>query len=163
VKQPDPKMTRPRSEIEILTKLELYFSIRHTARTLRAFSEVLDHDYDNVAIFLAVAEVCLQAAFHLAPVSPGTADIEQIYSQIARSGLSVMTIGEITGIPRETVRRKVKKLTEQKYLALSEETNNIYLPASVIISKKFRDIFVTHLGETAQFVRAVSFYSRDSD
>jgi hypothetical protein len=156
-------MTRPRSEIEILTKLELYFSVRHTARSLRAFAELLDNDYDNVAIFLSVAEVCLQAAFHLAPIDSGGANIEQIYSQIARSGLSVMTIAEITGIPRETVRRKVKKLIEQKHLALSETTNNIYLPASVVVSKKFFDIFHNHLDETAQLVRTVAFYSRGPD
>jgi hypothetical protein len=163
VSKSNPETTKPRSEIEILTKLELYFSVRHTARSLRAFAELLDHDYDNVAIFLSVAEVCLQAAFHLAPIDSRGANIEQIYSQIAGSGLSVMTIAEITGIPRETVRRKIKKLIEQKNLALSETTNNVYLPASVVLSKKFFDVFRNNLDETYQLVRTVSFYSRGAD
>src|SRR5580658_756893 len=120
-------MTLGDPKFELVTKLDLYFSVRHTARTMRLFAEVLDYDYDCVVIFLSVAEVCFQAAFHLAPIDVGPKDIENLYSEVASSGLSVMTIAEITGIPRETARRKVKKLVDDKHLAISDHTRNVYL------------------------------------
>jgi len=124
------------------------------------FGEIFDHDYDSVAIFLSVAEVCFQSAFHLAPVENSPIDIERIYSEIATSGLSIMTIGEITGIPRETVRRKVKKLIDDKYLSTNTDTNTIYLPASVVISQRFLPVFTAHLADAAQFIKAVQFYHK---
>jgi hypothetical protein len=153
-------MTVTDPKLEILTRLELYFSVRHTARTMRLFAEVMDYDYDCVVIFLSVAEVCFQAAFHLAPIDPGPRDIEQLYSQVASSGLSIMTIAEITGIPRETARRKVKKLLDDKYLAVSDQTKNIYLPISVVMSPKFFDRFKSHMSEASQLVRSITYYQK---
>ncbi len=157
---PRPKLSKPPAELEILTRLDLYFSVRHTARTFRMFGEIFDHDYDKVAIFLSVAEVCFQSAFHLAPIENSPVDIERVYSEVATSGLSIMTIGEITGIPRETVRRKVKSLVDDKHLAANTDTNTIYLPASVVISQRFLPIFNSHLADAAQFVKAVKFYHK---
>jgi CRP-like cAMP-binding protein len=153
-------MTIADPKLEILTRLELYFSVRHTARTMRLFAEVMDYDYDCVVIFLSVAEVCFQAVFHLAPIEPGPKDIERLYSQVASSGLSIMTIAEITGIPRETARRKVKKLVDDGYLSISDQTKNIYLPISVVISSKFYDRFDSHIREASQLVRSISYYSK---
>ena len=127
---------------------------------MRLFAEVLDYDYDCVVIFLSVAEVCFQAAFHLAPIEVGPKDIENLYSQVASSGLSVMTIAEITGIPRETARRKIKKLIDDRHLAISEQTKNIYLPVSVIISPKFFDRFKSHMNEAAQLVKSIAYYQK---
>jgi hypothetical protein len=153
-------MPGPDDKIEILTRLELYFSVRHTARTMRLFAEALDDDYDCVAIFLSVAEVCFQAAFHLAPIGVGPRDIEKLYSQFASSGLSVMTIAEITGIPRETARRKIKKLVDDRHLAISEQTKNVYLPVSVVLSTKFFDRFQSHMGEASQLVKTITYYQK---
>ena len=156
-------MKNPESDIEILTRLGLYFSVRHTARTMRLFADIFDYDYDCVIIFLSVGEVCFQAAFHLAPIEHGPAGIERIYSSITQSGLSVMTISEITGISRETVRRKVKKLVDDKIFALAPGGGKVYLPASVVTSDRFIDRFRTHLSEVGQFVRSVNFYERAND
>ncbi len=154
-------MTASKPKIEILSRLELYFSVRNTARTMRRFAEVLDFDYDCVAIFLSVAEVCFQSAFHLAPIEGGEMDVEKIYSSVAQAGLSIMTIGEITGIPRETVRRKVKKLIDDKVLAISEVTKNVYIPASVVVSDRFYPRFESHVLESEQFVKTIKFYQRE--
>jgi hypothetical protein len=155
-----PQHPSPDSKIEILTRLELYFSVRHTARTMRLFAEVLDFDYDCVVIFLSVAEICFQAAFHLAPINVGPRDIENLYSQFASSGLSIMTIAEITGIPRETVRRKVKKLVDDRHLAISQHTKNVYLPVSVVLSQTFFDRFKSHMGEATQLVKSIAYYQK---
>ena len=153
-------MTIGDPKLELVTKLELYFSIRHTARAMRLFAEAMDYDYDCVVIFLSVAEVCLQAAFYIAPVDPGPRDIETLYSQVASSGLSLMTIAEITGIPRETARRKVKKLVDDKHLAISDQTKNVYLPLSVVMSTKFFDRFTSHMNEASQLVKSIAYYQR---
>ena len=147
-------------EIAILTRLELYFSIRHTARSFRLFAELFDHDYESAIIFLSVAEVCFQATFHLAPAGYGTAEIEKIYSQIAASGLSVMTIGEITGIPRETVRRKVKALIDDKFLATAEGGKTVNLPLSVVMSDRVLPKFKAQLAESQQFGKMLNFYQK---
>ena len=153
------RMTKLNPELEILTHLELYFSIRHTARSVRAFAEVFDYDYDRAIIFLSIAEVCFQATFHLAPIGYGPAEIERIYSQVAGAGLSVATIGEITGIPRETVRRKVKSLIDEGYLATSS-SNTIYLPLSAITSDRILDKMSAQFKEASQFSKMVNFYQR---
>jgi len=150
-------------EIGLITKLELYFSIRNTARSIRTFAELFDYDYDCVVIFLSIAEVCFQAAFHLAPVGYGPAEIEKIYAQVAAAGLSVMTIGEITGIPRETVRRKVKALIDDGYLAQAEGGKTVYLPLSVVLSDRVLPKMQTQFNEALQFAKMVNFYQKPSE
>jgi hypothetical protein len=150
-------------EIGLITKLELYFSIRNTSRSIRTFAELFDYDYDCVVIFLSVAEVCFQAAFHLAPVGYGPAEIEKIYAQVAAAGLSVMTIGEITGIPRETVRRKVKALIDDGYLAQAESGKTVYLPLSVVLSDRVLPKMQTQFNEALQFAKMVNFYQKPSE
>lgn len=154
-------MNKLNPELELLTRLELYFSMRHAARSIRSFAEIFDYDYDMAIIFLSIAEVCFQATFHLAPIGYGPAEIERIYSQVASAGLSVATIGEITGIPRETVRRKVKSLVDDGYLAASP-ANTIYLPLSAISSDRVLGKMNTQIREASEFSKTVNFYQRSS-
>jgi DNA-binding Lrp family transcriptional regulator len=110
---------------------------------------------------LSIAEVCFQATFHLAPIGYGPAEIERIYSQVAGAGLSVATIGEITGIPRETVRRKVKSLVDEGYLATSP-ANTIYLPLSAISSDRVLGKMNSQFREASEFSKTMNFYHRPS-
>ncbi len=151
------------TELAVITKLELYFSIRNTARSIRSFAELFNYDYDMAIIFLSIAEVCLQAAFHLAPAGYELDEVEKIYSQVAAAGLSVMTIGDITGIPRETVRRKVKSLLDTGFISQSEGSKTLYIPASTIISSRVIDKFNTQCAEAIQFGKAINYYKRYSE
>ena len=146
--------------LEILTRLDLYFSVRHITKTMRLFGDLFDHDYDTVAIFLVVTEVCLRAIFHLVALDPTKADIEQLYGNLNAVGVSALSIGELTGIPRETVRRKVKTLVDGGYLAVSPKERNVYLPASTINSERVAEIFGFHVRDVGQLVRSVSYYQR---
>jgi hypothetical protein len=148
-------------QIKVLTRLELYFSVRHINKALRLFADLFDHDYDTLAIFLTVAEVCLQAIFHLVALDPDQVDLEQLYADVNAVGMTALAVGELTGIPRETVRRKLKSLIDEGYLAVSPKNRNIYLPPTTIMSDRFVEIFGAHIRDIGQLVRSVSYYQRD--
>ena len=154
-------MSENPTSLEILTRLELYFSVRHITKAMKLFGDLFDHDYDTVAIFLTVTEVCLRAIFHLVALDPKQVDIEQLYADLNAVGMTALSIGELTGIPRETVRRKVKMLVDGGYLAISPKDKNIYLPASTITSDEVVEIFGFHVRDVGQLVRSVSYYQRD--
>jgi hypothetical protein len=156
-------MTSRNPEIEIITRLELYFSVRNTARSIRAFAELFDYDYDSAVIFLTVAEVCFQAVFHLAPSGYELGEVEKIYAQVAAAGLSVMTIGEITGIPRETARRKVKSLIDEGFLAPSEGGRTVYLPLSTIISERVIGKLRNQYNEAIQYAKMINYYQKTTE
>jgi CRP-like cAMP-binding protein len=154
-------MSQTPAGIAVLTRLELYFSARHTLRTMRQFAEVFDHDYDLVIIFLTVAEVALQAIFHLAAVNPHDGDIAESFKDLSAVGLSVLSIGESTGIPRETVRRKVRRLIDMGFLAMKDRDKSIYIPIATMTSPKMLDILANHVSEIGSLVRTVRFYSKE--
>ncbi len=147
--------------IKTLTRLELYFSVRHVNKAMRTFAQLFNYDYETAAIFLTVFEACLQAIFHVVALDPGHIDVENVYREINSIGLTALTIGEQTGIPRETVRRKLKALIESGHLATAETSKNIYLPASTLNRPEFAEIFEGHIRDVAQLVRTVAYYQRD--
>jgi hypothetical protein len=154
------RMNDETHSIQILTRLELYFSIRHVNKAMKLFGPLFDHDYEMVAIFLTVAEVCLQALFHVVAQDPEAIDMEALYADANVVGMTALSIGEQTSIPRETVRRKLKLLTDGGFLAVSPRNKNIFLPTSTITSDRFLDLFEAHVKDISQLVRAVSYYQR---
>ncbi len=147
--------------VGVLRRLELYFSIRHMLRAMRQFSELFEHDYDLVMIFLSVAEAGLQAVFHHAAVNAQEIDIEATYEALGAAGLSIMSIGESTSIPRETVRRKVRRLVDMGYLDIRDKDKSIYLPPAAINNPKILEILTYHVKDVGALVKTISFYSRD--
>ncbi len=139
----------------------MYFSVRHVNKALKIFGEIFDHDYDKVAIFLTVAEVCLQAIFHRVALDPARVDAKQLYADVDAVGMTALGISELTGIPRETVRRKVKALIDHGHLALSPKSKNVYLSIGVVTKERFVEAFSTHVKDVGQLVRAVAYYQRD--
>lgn len=147
--------------IAVLRRLELYFSVRHMLRAMRQFSELFEHDYDLVMIFLSVAEAGLQAVFHLAAVNAEEIEFEAIYDALETSGLTIMGIGESTSIPRETVRRKVRRLIDMGYLGIRDKDKTVYLPESAINNPKVLEILNYHVKDVGSLVKTIHFYSRD--
>jgi len=144
----------------VVTRLELYFSTRFITRTLRRFAQLLDNDYDTLMVFLVVAESCLQA---IIPLGGSTADIESLekgYEDSISLGLSALNIGEATGIPRETVRRKVKTLTDLGLLATAERSRHIYVPLRALLEPEMLEVIRSVVGDASQFVKTVQFHSK---
>ena len=155
-------MNDPKAATDVLTRLELYFSVRQMNRALRQYHDVLNNDYDMVAIFLLVAEVGFRSIIHLAAENADYARMEQIYMDEGSLGISMMNIGEASGIPRETVRRKIKWLTDEGYLAVIAGSKNIYLPLSTVTNDRLVDIFSSHTREVVQLVRTIQLYCKPS-
>ena len=154
-------MSEEAADLRVLTRLELYFSTRHTLRTMRLFADLFG-DYDLVMIFLSVAEVGLQAVFHLAAINPEAVEIKELYERLSSAGLSVFSIAEATGIARETVRRKVHQLVSRGFLAIRERDKNIYLPASALAKPEMMEIMNLYVSEISTMVRTINYYSHPS-
>ena len=155
-------MTEEAADLRVLTRLELYFSTRHTLRTMRLFADLFGNDYDLVMIFLAVAEVGLQAVFHLAAIKPETVEIKDLYERLSSAGLSIFSIAEATGIARETVRRKVHQLVTKGFLAIREKDKNVYLPGSALADLDMLEVMNLYVTEIGTLVRTIQYYSNPS-
>jgi hypothetical protein len=89
--------------------LELFLDVLHSVRT------VVQIDLESIAIYLCVAE---------ATVRPVVADPETVHRlstvpvapEELRGSISMLLVADRLGLPRETVRRKVKKLVEMNLL-----------------------------------------------
>lgn len=156
-------MDEHKPDLAVLTRLELYFSVRQVTRTMRSFAELFDRDYDMVMIFFIVAEACFQSIISLGGAAADREAIERIYLDSNSIGLSIFTIGEASGIPRETVRRKVKALSDMGYLATFERNKNIYIPMSALLKDDVLAAFKRYASEIDQFVRTVQYYSRSAE
>ena len=151
---------KDRSDIATITKLELYFAVRQFTRTMRRFADLLDYDYDMVMIFFAVVESCFQSIIPLGGATADRAALEAAYLDSMSIGLTILAIGEASGIPRETVRRKVKRLTETGYLATLPHNKNIYVPLSTLLDKAVVDAFANYATDIDQLVKNLQYYSR---
>jgi len=145
--------------LAVLTRLELYFSLRLITRTLRRFADLVDYDYDTVMIFFVVLESCFQSIIPFGGAEADLETIERAYRESVSLGLSLLTIGEACGIPRETVRRKVKMLTERGLLASSERSRNIYVPITMLLRPDVIEVFRIYAVDADQFARTVRFYT----
>lgn len=154
-------MNDPGDPVEALTRLELYFSVRHINKALRMFGDLFNHDYDRAAIFLTVAEISLRAIFHRIALDPGLPATGTLHLDINDIGVTALAVSELTGIPRETVRRKLKTLIAAGHLAMATKTKTIYLPIEVMIHDRLAEIFTGHVKDVGQLVRAVAYYQRD--
>jgi hypothetical protein len=154
-----PPKPDPKANLAVVTRLELYFSLRLVTRTMRRFGELLDHDYDMLMIFFIVVESCLQAIIAFGGTNADFETMEKGYMESISLGLSLLTIGETTGIPRETVRRKVKTLVDLNLLAMSEKSRTVYVPLSTLTKPEILDMLKGYIADTEQFLRASQFYS----
>jgi hypothetical protein len=148
----------PRADVAVLTRLELYFSLRLVTRTMRRFAELLDHDYDMLMIFFIVVESCLQAITVFGGVDADYETLERGYMESISLGLSPLTIGETTGIPRETVRRKIKTLTDLGLLATSPKNRTVYVPLATLVRDDVLEMIRAYTSDTDQLIRTARFY-----
>lgn len=100
-----PEDLRPR----VYASLELLLDVLHAARTF------VDIDLESLNIYLCVAEATMR------PVLADPAFVQKIASndvapEDIRGSITMLLVADRLSLPRETVRRKVKKLIEQGLL-----------------------------------------------
>lgn len=157
------EMDKKTPDLAVITRLDLYFSVRQFTRTMRNFAELFERDYDMVMIFFIVAESCFQSIIPLGGAGADPESIERIYLDSTSLGVSLFTIGEASGIPRETVRRKVKTLMDKGYLATFEKTKSIYVPLRALMTPEMLEAFKKYASEIDQFVRTAQYYSKEAE
>jgi hypothetical protein len=153
-------MADPKAPLAALTRLDLYFSIRHFNRTARRFGELFGNDYDRVVIFMIVAEACFQSILHLGGAEANRAEIEKIYLESSTLGLNQFAISEASGIPRETVRRKIKQLIDGGFLAILPSSKNIFVPVAALLEPAVAGTFERYAADIDHFVRTAKYYTR---
>ena len=153
-------MAGPNIDTTPLTRLELYFSIRQFTRTTRRFAQVFNRDYEMVMIFFVVVEACFQAILNLGGAPATREAIEAIYLDATSIGVSIFGIADASGIPRETVRRKVKTLTDRGFLATDDKTKNVYVPVSALFDMEILEAFRLYGADLDQLVRNIHHYGK---
>jgi hypothetical protein len=97
-----PEDLRPR----VYASLELLLDVLHAARTF------VDIDLESLNIYLCIAEATMR------PVLADPQFVQKIASddvapEDVRGSITMLLVADRLSLPRETVRRKVKKLIEQ--------------------------------------------------
>jgi hypothetical protein len=107
-----------------------------------------------------VVESCFQSIIPLGGATADRKTLESAYLDSRSIGLPILAIGEASGIPRETVRRKVKRLTDMNYLATLPHNKNVYVPLSTLLDKAVVDAFTNYALDIDQLVKNLQYYSR---
>jgi hypothetical protein len=98
-----------------LPKGELRVALTALTRCMRSIAAGLDGDYASAMIFLIVAESSLHT-------------FDPRMDRGARpAGLSTLAISRLSGIPRETVRRKVERLRSLNMVAIDASHKDVYI------------------------------------
>lgn len=100
-----PKDLRPKT----YASMELILDVLHSARTY------VPADLDSIAIYLCVGEATMR------PVLADPARVKELESverapEDLRGSITMLQVADRLGMPRETVRRKVKQLIEKGLL-----------------------------------------------
>ena len=94
---PIPKDLRPRT----YASAELFLDLLHTVRTL------VDIDLESIAIYVCVAEATIRPVVADPRRVTELADVE-VAPEDLRGSITMLLVSDRLGMPRETVRRKVK-------------------------------------------------------
>lgn len=100
-----PEDLRPR----VYASLELALDVLHVART---FANV---DLESLTIYLCVAEATIRPVVSDPEFARSIATLERAPEEV-RGSITMLLVADRLGMPRETVRRKVKKLIDQGLL-----------------------------------------------
>jgi hypothetical protein len=112
----NPTRDRERApSAKALPKGELRVALTALTRCMRSIAEGLDGDYATAMIFLIIAESSLHG---FGPRTDPRASLP---------GLSTLAISRLSGIPRETVRRKVERLRSLNLIAIDGTKKDIYI------------------------------------
>jgi hypothetical protein len=102
---PIPKDLRPRT----YASAELFLDLLHAVRTL------VDIDLESIAIYVCVAEATIRPVVADPRRVAELADVE-VAPEDLRGSITMLLVSDRLGMPRETVRRKVKHLIQMGLL-----------------------------------------------
>lgn len=112
-------------------RLLLGFFAEYSLRVFKLRIALFDGDIESAIISDAVG---FNSTIHMFSTLRGL----EVFSDLtvvvgdAQQGCTAQMIADITGLPRETVRRKLKKLVESRYLTMTEDGRYIFRPGVLL-------------------------------
>ena len=107
---PDSTHLRPK----VYASMELFLDMLHAVRNL------VDIDFESIAIYLCVAEATMRPVLADAALVQKLGDTEVAPEEV-RGSITMLLVSDRLGLPRETVRRKVKHLIAMDLLYEDEK------------------------------------------
>ena len=131
-----------------------FYSIEYLLRTLRNLGPVFNFDYDRMIITLSVTLGNVQHLLN----SPGRLEPYQDLATLIPADLqrpvTRLAITRATGLPRETVRRKVASLIEEGML-ISDERGGVRLAPGALMQGEFLGAVEQNEADVRRLVRLV--------
>lgn len=124
----------------------------HFLEFLIALHNLFDGDFDLYIVFGAIGHYReLQFPLGKNSESKATAEMPNYLKK-----LNPTTLSEVTGIPRETVRRKIKKLIQMGYISIGERKK---LEIAFEHKHKLGSFKIATLGEYLKFITKVKGFN----
>ena len=142
-----PRFVRQRrDDTSRLFALALGRYFQHVCRLQRALAE---GDLDLAIIAGAAALAATESLMRDATLRQEFADIDVVIGDRQR-GCNALSMAEATGLPRETVRRKINRLVEMGVLVRRGAGNYVWQPG-LMQSPAYRQMFDEWSAETLRF------------
>lgn len=113
-----------------------FYSVEYLLRTLRNLGPVFNFDYERAIIVLSVTMGNIQHLLNSPELLDGYADLATIIPAELQRPLTRLAITRATGLPRETVRRKVASLIDEGML-IGDERGGVRLAPGALMRGDF--------------------------
>ncbi len=115
---PEPELPEPQSTARDhpYSRLIAHFVAEFILRSAESVSEVFDHDYEAAILFLMISNRNSEKVMSDPKLRDGYASYRTTIPPEHSLLISRMALARASGLPRETVRRKVAKLIEKGWV-----------------------------------------------
>jgi hypothetical protein len=131
-----------------------FYSIEYLLRTLRSLGPVFNHDYERMIIALSVMMGNVQHLINTPEQLEPYEDLSTIIPAELQRPVTRLAITRATGLPRETVRRKVASLIEAGVL-IKDERGGVRLTPGALNTPLFVGAVAQNDADVRRMVRLV--------
>jgi hypothetical protein len=124
---------------------------RYVQQVCRLYRDLAGGDLDLAIIASAASLAPVENAMRSAAFRQEFANLETVIGEARQRGCNVLSIAAATGLPRETVRRKMARLVKDGFLVRRGPSDYILQPG-LIQSQPYRQMLNEAEAETLRFV-----------
>lgn len=121
------------------------------ARLNRARREVYDGDLDLASVFEIIGTTAVEHSMRDAKFREEHGTFASVVGASGQRGTNAMSISAGTGIPRETVRRKIKRLLELG-LIMEQSRGRYIVTPGIFLKPEYQQGFAQGIRDTVQFM-----------
>ena len=130
------------------------YSMEYLLRTLRNLGPIFDFDYERMIIALSVTMGNVQHLVNSPELSGAYADLSTVIPAELQRPVTRLAITRATGLPRETVRRKVAGLIEAGVL-VKDERGGVRLTPGLLTAGAMLEAVEQNDADVRRLVRLV--------